>query len=121
MGVFCFLTISPTIDIINVKMSQAIDGFMLDKSLNLSHATVAKYRYVLLRFASFVDDRLIGDVGTVDVRRWLLSLSDAGLSRRTGPRLLGRAVIVLDLGRGRIERRATSSGDTSRRQATQSG
>lgn len=64
-------------------MTQAIDGFMLDKSLNLSHATVAKYRYVLSRFAGFVDDRLIGEVGTVDVRRWLLSLSDGGLSRRT--------------------------------------
>jgi integrase/recombinase XerD len=64
-------------------MSQAVDGFILDKSLNLSHATVAKYRYVLLRFAAFVNNRPVADVSTNDVRRWLLSLKDDDLSERT--------------------------------------
>ena len=56
-------------------MSQAIEGFMLDKSLNLSDTTVTRYRYVLSRFASFVNDQKVADVNSTDVRRWLLELA----------------------------------------------
>ena len=73
-----------------MKMSQAVDGFILEKSLNTSASTMQKYRYVLDRFAGFIGDLDVDSVSSYDVRRWLLHLAtqhedgeQRRLSRRT--------------------------------------
>jgi integrase/recombinase XerD len=54
-----------------MKLSQAIEGFLLEKRINLSQATTTKYAYVFRRFIDFIGDKDMKKVTSNDVRRFL--------------------------------------------------
>lgn len=66
-----------------MKLSEAVTGYFLTKTLEFSKTTIPGYRLVFRRLIAFLDDPQIEQVKTADVRRFLVHLSTLGLSRRT--------------------------------------
>lgn len=59
-----------------MKLSDAIDGYWLDKQLDFSKHTITGYRVIFRRFVAFLDDKEIEQVTTNDVRHFLLHCAD---------------------------------------------
>lgn len=67
-----------------MRLSVALDGYWLDKQLDFSPNTVAKYRYIFGLLSGFLGDAELESVATEDIRRFLLHLrTTQGLGRRS--------------------------------------
>lgn len=74
-----------------MKLRTALDGFWLDKQLNFSPNTTAKYRYAFRLLVAFVgDDADLEAITSADIRRFLIHL--ATTPRRTGHTLSRRTI-----------------------------
>lgn len=58
-----------------LPISKALQGYWLDKKLQLSKETVKSYTYVLNAFARYLEDKPINEVTTQDVKAYLVYLS----------------------------------------------
>lgn len=61
---------------VSMKISTAIEGFLLDKQLDLSEHTIAGYKVILRRLVDFVQDGPIERITPNDIRRFLAHLQD---------------------------------------------
>ncbi|MFZ4659390.1 MAG: tyrosine-type recombinase/integrase [Caldilineaceae bacterium] len=59
-----------------MKLSTAIEGYFLDRSLELAPTTVANYRHYMSRFVAYVNDRDIESITKHDVIKFLASLKN---------------------------------------------
>ena len=67
-----------------MKFSRAVNGFFLDRGLQLAETTTANYRHYFALFQDFIGDKPIEDVTSRDVNAFLTYLSrERGLSDRT--------------------------------------
>jgi integrase/recombinase XerD len=67
-----------------MKLSDAIDGYFLDRSLELAETTIANYRHYFTLFQEFMGDKDIETVTAKDITKFLTHLSrKRGLSDRT--------------------------------------
>lgn len=67
-----------------MKFSVAVEGFFLDRGLQLAKTTVANYRHYFGLFQTFMNDQDIETITGRDITRFLLHLSqERGLSDRT--------------------------------------
>lgn len=67
-----------------MKLSNVIEGFFIDRSLELAKTTIANYRHYLSLFNQFVGDVDIEDITSKDVTRFLNHLLiERGLSKRS--------------------------------------
>ncbi len=60
-----------------MPLSVALDGYWLDKQLEFSPNTVAKYHYFFRRLIAFLGDVAVDQVTTTDVRRFLVHVATA--------------------------------------------
>jgi len=60
---------------LTMSLSIALDGYWLDKQLEFSPNTVAKYRYFFRRLIAFLGDVELDQVTTADIRRFLVHLA----------------------------------------------
>ena len=65
------------------KLSEAIEGYWLDKRLEFSETTIPGYRLTFRRLVEFLNDAHINAVTSDDLRRFLLHLETLKLSKRT--------------------------------------
>lgn len=67
-----------------MKLSQALEGYWLDKQLELSATTIRNYQFAFRQFQAFVGDVEVEDISANDVRRYLQwLLDDLDLTRST--------------------------------------
>lgn len=67
-----------------MKLSHAMQGYWLDKELDLSPRTVATYKIVFRYLVDFLEDAEIERIRSNDIRRFLLWLRDEReVSKRT--------------------------------------
>ena len=67
-----------------MKLTDAIEGFFLEKRLRFSKRTIEGYRYHLAYFVTFLGDVEFGGITSDDVRRFLDWLhTERGLSKRS--------------------------------------
>lgn len=59
-----------------MKLSDAIDGYWLDKRLNLSNHTITGYKVIFRRLMDFLDDKPFEEVSSNDVRRFLTYVAE---------------------------------------------
>lgn len=57
-----------------MRFSDAVEGFLLTKRIDMSEDTVTKYSYVYRRFIESMGDKEIERITSVDIRRFLESL-----------------------------------------------
>ncbi len=67
----------------SMKISIAIDGYFLDRGLQLASTTTERYRIYLHEFCGFACDCEIETITHRDITRFLLHLSQRGLSNRS--------------------------------------
>lgn len=58
-----------------LPISKALQGYWLDKKLQLSKETVKSYTYVLNAFARYLEDKPINEITTQDIKAYLVFLS----------------------------------------------
>ena len=66
-----------------MMFAQALEGYWLEKRIQLSDNTVNDYALTFRRFAEFVGDKPLADIGPNDVRAFLVQMQQAGLSGKT--------------------------------------
>lgn len=59
-----------------MKLSKAIEGYFLDRSLELADTTITNYQHYLRRFATFVGDKEIETVTKYDMIQFLNNVKD---------------------------------------------
>jgi len=64
-------------------LSEAVEGYWLDKRLGFSATSIPRYRLTLCRLMEFLGDPPFASVTSDDIRRFLIHLSEKGLSKRT--------------------------------------
>lgn len=66
-----------------MKLSEALDGYWLDKILHFSPTTTPGYRLTFRRLVEFLDDPPIETITANDLRRFLAHWEGQGLSKRS--------------------------------------
>lgn len=75
-----------------MKLSIAVDGFLLHKSVDCSHNTIRDYRNNLNQFLKYVGDKTVDAVTADDIRRYLFYLR---AERKLRPKTVRNAWIAL--------------------------
>lgn len=66
-----------------MKLTEALDGYWLDKILHFSRTTTPGYRLTFARLVTFLDDPDIENITANDLRRFLAHWEGQGLSKRS--------------------------------------
>lgn len=75
-----------------LQFSKALQGFWLDKKLQLSKETIKNYSYVLTSFARFIADKPVNEITTQDIKAYLVYLAD---DKRQSNRSIHTVLLVL--------------------------
>lgn len=67
-----------------MKLTQALDGYWLDKKLDFSPATIRNYGHTFNQFLDYIGDIELQEISSDDIRRYLNYLhTDRGLAKRS--------------------------------------
>lgn len=66
-----------------MNLSSAIQGFFIDKTLELATTSVSTYRHTLKQFLLSIGDVDVRKITSRDIKQFLVETVDRGLSRRT--------------------------------------
>ncbi|CAN5416209.1 hypothetical protein BH10CHL1_BH10CHL1_20770 [soil metagenome] len=70
-----------------MKLSRAIQGYWLEKRLNLSPNTITGYEVIFRRFVQFLNDAKIDRITSNDVREFLFAYLPDEYKQRTSKSL----------------------------------